>query len=243
MTQLRNYLRNDKPGLKLLDSISRYLGELRQQKSAASDSIARLQSQSDTHNAASKSAKEEADVIGGNLNNVKSELLQARYDLSQLRGMVTDLEQELEPDDVEFGDVPERFQNHAAECARLFKEMRQRIRKAPAPVSMETIRMFDVCDIVRSSSRDDLYTLGSFVFLCSATHFHAGFKMKIPPGDESKIGTSLHGSDKEKFMRWIEDWVEHSALENDIRWKTDLLQYSSEDPTASKKVSTKCQKK
>lgn len=226
LAKLHQYLRRDPHAVKLLESITRYQGSLRQERSQLKEEVKSVRHSQQVELQCREQLLGKAQELRLALDKEQAAVCQLKCDIACLRDRIAELEAELEPPGVEDGNVsvPEDLRSDFSAVKRLVKEVQKRIRVVPRarhltaskPVKW-SVSMIDIRPIVTDYKDDQYTTIGMLAVLSAMLGFPLGFEWK-PDADKEGLG-AVFDCDEERYqtlmashLHWMRNWFGKATL-------------------------------
>lgn len=222
---LRNYLCRDRGGIVQLESISRYLGELRHDKTKLTSENERLKAEVAGLVAKATELEAKAVLLSGELTAESSRRRQSESTAALTRQNIQALEDRITPT------APADLQINETKWWHLFKDTKRRIPTPPSPAHVDVSRgekvyVFELADFIRKFTSDEFLTLGQFVALFVACSFpgRIGFEAGLNEHDSRKL---LFKGMSHRRQRQFFQWMHTQWIQPQQEWKKALLDVQS----------------
>lgn len=229
LKHLAQYLRHDPGAAKKAADIGRYVGELRQTQTSLKEEIVELKRQLEASGENCKRLSQQIGPLKTRLDREVGAHRQTRSELAASEGRIRELEKEVEPDDVFL--VDDKLSDSYG-FNLLMKDLKKRMRKPPVPARLVTksdcCRLFDLEDVVTSSSRDQFTTLGMFVAVATELGFFPAFRSKRT----KSIFAEGEDGHKTRAIRWMRSWIRPTKRENEegLAFDEMVLKHTGQPP-------------
>jgi hypothetical protein len=232
LSQLRKYLHRDPHACQLLEAMSRYQGQLRQDCAQLKTETTTLGDARGVTLLRNVTLTTKNQTLRLALDKEQAITNQLKGDLAQMQVRIKQLEKELEPADLETSDkIPDDLRTDVAAVKKLTKALQRRMKVAPKmrlfqPSEDKRHSLIDVRSIVTDYSGDQYTTLGMFVTLSTMIGMPVSFEWKAP--GRKGIGSILVAPDSDsrdealmhKQIHWLRRWIYRPE------WQTQLIEAS-----------------
>jgi hypothetical protein len=211
LEKLKDYLRRDRGGMNLLESIVRYLGELRHERAKINSDNDRLRTESLSLSVKMQRLESQVTSLREQLSAESSRRRQAESATASERYQLQELERKLAPPELGDGATLDE-----GTLGRLIKDMARRMPKPPSPASCIAysggrMDVFDLDDFVPKLADDEFMALGKFVVLVVAS-VADGVAFTFDRSDHRNRFRNMskafrNGSKGQKLNRWIRNWI------------------------------------
>lgn len=215
MSNLQSYLRRDDPGKRMLESINRYLGELRQTQATLKTQVDDLQGKLSYLEQHRGDVMQQAETLVKSLDREKALHRQTSSDLERAKNTIVKLQTQLEKPDIDESDLPQDMLNRPKELMGLLKELRRRMPRVPTPGERgdDKVIMFDVEQLVSHYRGDEYMTVGMFVVANCMMGFSMGFR-------GSRIEHNFDEDVTGKWIRWMAHMIGETRIESELHYRS-----------------------
>lgn len=218
MTRLKSYLRRDQQGQRLLAIVSRYLGELKQERTTLRDQLALTARNAEAASKQRISAEHNMVDLRAQLERLTAMNRQLTGDLAKTQIEVDSLKEELHPTDgMSMPDAP--YTPHISELTALWKRTRRRVKQVPTartmPKDLTWVRPVHLSDVISDYDDDACLTAGLLAVFCALI----GMPVLLLDNVGGLQAWRVHGKGQTdraqaRFFQWMAPWIGETPLEN-----------------------------